>query len=185
MTDLENTLRAHLFRATCPDALTLGEYQSGLLADDAAVHAHVTGCPHCAREVALIQRYIDPRPIPASAPRRRSRWRVVVGQLLTGDGQPALAVRGDVQEPQLFLADGVQVALTVMTPSAEPDQRNIVGLVVGGTVETVDFWRDDALTASVTVDDGGAFALDSLASGRYDLILKSAELLITLADVNI
>ncbi len=61
---LERLLHAALFRRSCPDTMTLGDYQLGLLkaVEHARVRAHVARCPHCQAELARLDAFLADRP---------------------------------------------------------------------------------------------------------------------------
>lgn len=61
---LDRLLSAALFRRSCPDTMTLGDYQLGLLnsMEHARVHAHVSRCPHCQAELARLDAFLADRP---------------------------------------------------------------------------------------------------------------------------
>ncbi|MCS6848638.1 MAG: zf-HC2 domain-containing protein [Anaerolineae bacterium] len=61
---LERALRVALFRRSCPDTMTLSDYQLGLLnsMEHARVHAHVARCPHCQAELARLDAFLAGRP---------------------------------------------------------------------------------------------------------------------------
>lgn len=61
---LERLLRVSLFRRSCPDTMTLGDYQLGLLSavEHARVRAHVARCPHCQAELARLDAFLTDRP---------------------------------------------------------------------------------------------------------------------------
>lgn len=60
---LERLLRVSLFRRSCPDTMTLGDYQLGLLSavERARVRAHVARCPHCQAELARLDAFLADR----------------------------------------------------------------------------------------------------------------------------
>ena len=115
-----------LYRLDCPTSTALGEYQLGLLADDAAISAHLTECVHCRAEVAQLQGFL-------AATEREfepgivKRAQVLVARLLGGGRRsgPALTlglagVRGG-DAPLIYEAGDLQITLTV--EQAEPVPR--------------------------------------------------------------
>ncbi|MCS6848641.1 MAG: zf-HC2 domain-containing protein [Anaerolineae bacterium] len=58
-------LRAALFRRSCPDTMTLSDYQLGWLgsAEHARVRAHVARCPHCQAELARLDAFLADRSV--------------------------------------------------------------------------------------------------------------------------
>ena len=53
-------LRAQLYRAFCPSSQRLVEYRHGALGYEqrAAIATHVANCPHCTRELALVEQAV-------------------------------------------------------------------------------------------------------------------------------
>jgi len=73
---LEQHLHARLFRALCPASDDLTAYHEGLMSGVAAAAfaAHIAECPHCARELRLLQRagaLYTPHALHIALPRRR------------------------------------------------------------------------------------------------------------------
>ncbi|MFC1465798.1 MAG: zf-HC2 domain-containing protein [Candidatus Brachytrichaceae bacterium NZ_4S206] len=61
---LERLVRVSLFRRSCPDTMTLSDYQLGLLSavEHAHVRAHVARCPRCQAELARLDAFLADRP---------------------------------------------------------------------------------------------------------------------------
>lgn len=62
---LARMMRAALFRRSCPDTMTLSDYQLGWLssAEHARVRAHVARCPHCQAELARLDAFLADRSV--------------------------------------------------------------------------------------------------------------------------
>lgn len=62
---LARMMRAALFRCSCPDTMTLSDYQLGWLgsAEHARVRAHVARCPHCQAELARLDAFLADRSV--------------------------------------------------------------------------------------------------------------------------
>jgi len=60
LAQLQRGLRAHLYRAFCPSSQRLVEYRRGSLGYEqrAAIATHVASCPHCTRELALVEQAV-------------------------------------------------------------------------------------------------------------------------------
>jgi anti-sigma factor RsiW len=60
LAQLQQELRARLYRAFCPSSQRLVEYRRGALAYEqrAAIATHVANCPHCTRELALVEQAV-------------------------------------------------------------------------------------------------------------------------------
>lgn len=187
---LERRLTTSLYRLACPSSLALGEYQLGLLgaADARAVAFHMQHCPHCAAEVIELTTYlaqVAPTIERETIAPLAERVRVLVAQLvapfanlgaLGGPTAATAGLRGDVGAQLVYTVDGVQVIIDVQSDLQHPEQRTILGLVLGlPTAQTVTahLWRTDQAVATTVIDDLGNFVMDALTPGIYDLILSS------------
>jgi anti-sigma factor RsiW len=189
--EMEAYLAAALYRRSCPSPDELGEYQLGLLDRNrtAAITRHLSECPHCARELAQLQRFLlddlapeaEPSPVEAAL----ERVQVAVGRLVGGarnllrPPEPAFApvyagVRGGGGEPAMYDAEGVQVIASAAADNQTPDRSTLIGLVAGLDPAgfTAYLWRDGALTASEPLDEGGNFVVHGLERGSYELVLS-------------
>jgi Putative zinc-finger len=182
-----------LYRADCPPAIELGDYQFGLLDKlrMAFVRQHVAECPHCSKELVVLDGYLTalaPQ-LPQSAEppglmaRATERVRVWVGQLLPST--PNLALRGDDDgtEPQIYEAGAVQVSIDTQDDPDAPDRKLVLGLVMGA--ETVGWqahlWRENQSVASVAIDEFGNFSAAGVQPGLHQLILSGDEAEVHLA----
>ncbi len=62
---LARMMRAALFRRSCPDTMTLSDYQLGWLGsvEHARVRAHVARCPNCQAELARLDAFLADRSV--------------------------------------------------------------------------------------------------------------------------
>lgn len=181
----QTRLGGRLFRQTCPDAQTLGDYYVASLnrVETRRISQHIRGCPHCARELASFQLFLGQPPTQSGLGHQFKVW---VAQLLKppadlGNLQPALALRGGIPEPLVFGAeDGVEVALNVQVDAPTPGRKTIVGLI--DTVENeqifADLHQEGGYVTTARVDTSGNFMLEGLLPGTYELILRNATFLI-------
>lgn len=191
---LQDALQDRLLRAACPPSLTLGEFHLGLCAptEAAAISRHLADCPHCAAELAQLDRFLaEPAPehVPGALEVAKQRVQVWVASLISGarrlsmPGAPALApalvgVRGADDEPLIYAAGDLQLTLQIEPDGAASDahSRTLIGLVLGlaqPEAAAVHLWRDDRLVATQPVDDLGNFTVGGVAPGRYELILSA------------
>ena len=58
--ELQHFLRVQLYRLFCPSSDYLIDYQQGLLRGEqrSAIAQHLATCPHCSREVALVEQMV-------------------------------------------------------------------------------------------------------------------------------
>jgi hypothetical protein len=193
-------MTAQLYRITCPTPTELGEYHLGVLpSEDAeAVTQHLAECPHCRREVAQLKDYLaelEPSPGLDLLDQVLDRVRVLVARLVSGGplGAPALApafagVRGGAQEPLIYQAEEVQVMLDIQADADRPDQRTLLGLVIGLDRPqgfAAHLWTAEEHLATVPVDELGNFVLSNLIRGRYELMLSGPKTGIHIQDLEI
>ena len=203
LSSLQDRLTTQLYRVTCPPSLELGEYHLGTLPDDRApaVAQHLAECPHCMRELAQLQGYLvelTPDLEPNPLERIKERARVLVARLVNGGlkpgllAQPALApayagVRGEREEPYLYQADDVQIAIEVQEDAERPERRVILGLIIGTELAGLEahLWQSEERVAVIPVDELGNFVIPDLAPGDYELILSGAEVEIHIQELQV
>ena len=188
----QRQLTEMLYRADCPPAIELGDYQLGLLAAPrlAFIRQHVAECTHCSQELAGLDGYLTslapqlPQSIaaPGLLARATERVKIFVGQLLPN--APTLALRGDDDEaPQIYEAGDLQVSVATEDDPDQPDRKLVLGLVMGA--QTIGWqahlWRDNQAVASVEVDEFGNFSAAGLQAGLHQLILSGSEAEVHLA----
>ncbi|MDY7078766.1 MAG: zf-HC2 domain-containing protein [Chloroflexota bacterium] len=200
---LQNCLTTQLYRITCPSPVELGEYHLGMLPQDrmAAVDQHLSECPHCTREGAQLKDFLadlkpDLEPGPLEQIKRQIR--VLVARLVNGElkddllVQPTLSpayagVRGEREEPYLYQADDVQIAVEVQDDAERPGRKVILGLVLRAESDglEVHLWRAEQRVAVVSVDELGNFVIPDLAPGSYELILSGLEVEIHIQELQV
>ncbi|MGD8626450.1 MAG: hypothetical protein PVJ34_18065 [Anaerolineae bacterium] len=179
-----------LYRHTCPPAMELGEYRLDMLARDRAesVHDHLAACPHCTREIAQLEAYLDdlaPDLEVGFLERIRERVRVVIARLIgQGGGNdplgvPALApvyagLRGQEENVHLYEAEEMSVAIEIQDDADQPGRKAILGLALGPESPggLAFLWKMQRRITVVPVDDLGNFVIPDLDAGSYELILS-------------
>lgn len=204
----QQQLAARLYRANCPDAHTLGEYQMRLLAAEQAaqVAQHIAICPHCALELDELRATLGD----LASDLEMSvveRLRVLIARLVPDlpnlgaspagmpgpAGMPALAgMRGAMPSqqggPRLYEAGDIQLSLEVQD-AAEAGRKSVLGLITGAeaTGWQVTLWREEEsvaeLVQTVAVDELGNFVFDSLAPGAYTLTLRGDDVEVVIQDL--
>lgn len=185
---LQGRLTKSLYRFECPTPSMLGEYHMRLLPRDAEeqVRTHLERCPHCSAEVARLESYLESMrgDLEVSQVERAKVWvaRLVSGvEGALGPGPqfaPALAgLRGDEQEPLIFMVEDAQIALDVHADEQSPGNSVLIGLVTGLDVEgwRAGIWQEMGLVAKAPIDPGGNFLFHDLPTGEYDIVLSDAE----------
>lgn len=181
MDHIDQALTAQLYRITCPSPEELGEYHLQMLSREqaTAVSRHLHTCPHCTQELAQLQTYLREL-APELAYTLGERVQIWIAQrlpsgLIGGQGlAPALALRGEIEEPLMYEAGGYQLNLEIQDDPAKPGHKAILGLVVGAEelAFQAQLWQDGRRLQETTVDDLGNFVFASVQPGKYDLILS-------------
>jgi hypothetical protein len=180
----QSRLTANLYRLACPSTAELGEYHLDLLPEQqkASLAQHVTDCPHCSREIAELEIYMEqlaPDVAFSSVERIKARIAQLVGAA-TGPcdiGRPALAgIRGEDAGPYIYEAGPVQITLEIQEQSERADHV-ILGLIAGVEPDPLQIhvWRDEERIARVPVDELGNFVIPGLSPGTYQLIITGLE----------
>lgn len=181
MAQFEDSFKAALYRITCPDSATLGNFHLGLLPDEAAapITKHLTICPHCTQEIAQLEAFLAETAVSLqpSAAERIKVWiakRITTqGEARDGLGTPAFALRGSDNGPLMYEAGDAQLSLEVQDDPEHPGRKSILGLVLGIETAQVEakLLRGDAVETAVTLDDLGNFTFTNLAAGSYQLVV--------------
>lgn len=165
-------LFARLYRATCPDSLTIGEYHLDILSrsEKELVAEHLRECPHCSHELDEMAAFLQPsiverivaRLISGGKPESQIGWVPLFGQ------------RGAQEGPYVYEAGEIQIAIDVQEDNEYPGRYAIIGLVTGAPVEDFDvsLWFEGAQTATARVDELNYFKISDLARGEYELLIR-------------
>lgn len=181
---LQNRLKKHVYRVSCPTPIELGDYHLGLLqAPQALVIAqHLRECLHCRRELAQVEEFVLE---PTSQPGLLKSVKVLIARLLGGkeaDSEkdelslsPAFSgLRGEGEEPFIYQADHIQIVIEVQDDVEQIGLKTLIGLVIG--LESKDFKiqisREDQMVATTSVDEIGNFIISRLVPDHYKLILS-------------
>ncbi len=191
----EQFLQANLYRADCPSAHELGEYELKLLPAFRinAIAAHVAHCPRCSQELALLRTFFTASPLPETGPSAAEQIRVIIARLLgdvragwqePGAMQPVMAaMRGEEHKPQIYEAGDYQLTIEVLDDPINPGRRALFGLLIGEEAPAlfeIQLWQGDHLVTYAPVDEYGNFSISDLMNESYDLKLIKPELEIRL-----
>lgn len=195
MAHMDDSFKAALYRITCPDSATLGNFHLGLLSDEAAapIVDHLAICPHCTQEIAQLEAFLAETAV-SLQPTTAERIKVwIAKQLPTGGsargglGTPAFAMRGGDTGPLMYEAGDAQLTLEVQDDPEHPGRKSILGLVLG--IETADvevkLLRGEMVETAVTLDPGGNFTFTNLAVGSYQLIVSGPDIEIQVPELTI
>jgi len=168
----QNRFSAQLFRATCPDPLTLGEYHLDVLArpEQKTVQEHLAECPHCSHELDEMTTFLQ-------------LWWAerIVARLVSGGGAknqpgwvPSYGLRGAPEGPYVYEAGDVQIAIDVQDDNEHPARQAIIGLISGAPAQDfeVTLWLKGVQIATAQVDDLNYFKIADLARGEYELLIR-------------
>lgn len=186
MAHIDDSFKAALYRITCPDSATLGNFHLGLLSDEAAapIKKHLAICPHCPQEIAQLEAFMAETAV-SPEPSTVERIKIWIARRIPGSGQtrnalgtPAFAVRGGETGPLMYEAGDAQLSLEVQDDPEHPGRKSILGLVLG--IETDDvavkLLKGDVVETAVTLDDLGNFTFTGLEPGKYELTLSGQEI---------
>lgn len=159
------------------DAVTLGEYQMGLLprAEARRIRAYLKTHPHAARELQQFDEFAQAlEPTKQTPPSLWEHAKFLVARLVDGGGmQPALAgVRGE--QEGIYEAGEYQIVIESDTDFDRPTHQMVSGLLMGAD-ETdgmiAHLWHNDQALAEADLDEFGNFTFTQLQSGQYELII--------------
>jgi hypothetical protein len=195
MAHIDDSLKAALFRITCPDSATLGDFHLELLAEGrtATIASHLTTCPHCTQELRQLEMFLAETAVSleASTVDRIKIW--IAKRIPSGGGandlfgSPAFAVRGNDSGPLMYEAGDAQLTLEIQDDPEKPGCKSILGLVLG--IETNDvavkLIREGVVVTAVTLDDLGNFTFSGLEPGKHELTLSGRSIEIHVPDLMI
>jgi hypothetical protein len=193
MAHIDDSLKAALYRITCPDSARLGNFHLGLLPEDAAAQIadHVAICPHCVREIKQLEAFLAETAV-SLQPSTAERIKVWIAKRLPGGGQtrnmlgtPAFAMRGGDTGPLMYEAGDAQLSLEVQDDPEHPGRKSILGLVLGIETEAVAvrLIQGEAVVTAVTLDELGNFTFTGLKPGTYELTLSGQDIEIHVQDL--
>jgi hypothetical protein len=179
MSSIDKLLQSALYRAFCPDSITLGEYYLGILAEEQAsqVRKHLRECPRCQQELNQLKSFArqHSRDIELSP---LEHVRQLVARLVDTGSFSALTpafqgVRGSEAKILSYEADGYQIALDIQDDLEHPGRMAIYGLLLGLDPQQfeVKLIEEGATIAKVKIDPYGNFWLESIPPGNYTLLL--------------
>ncbi|MEI7770329.1 MAG: hypothetical protein WCI67_10095 [Chloroflexales bacterium] len=191
LADIAAGLRVRLYRLDCPPVEDLGDMRLGVIAGDqrAALESHTDHCPHCRRELAQLDSYLDSLAAELE-PGIVDRVKVLIARLIRGGptlGMATVGVRGDGDEALLYEAGDTQLAIEILPSLDSPGLSDVFGLVSGGDMAsmTIRLLRSGQLVAAADVDSVGNFVLADLDPGSYELTLRGLDVEVQVPDLRI
>jgi hypothetical protein len=189
-TMMERLLAAALYRQDCAEPTELGEYQLNILDRQRRleIERHLEICPHCSAELAQLRHFL----LEVAPDLRQGVYRplkLLIGRLISQSGsseqmRPALAMRGEAQEPLIYEAGDARIMLELLhttqpTPSSpSPVQLTLTGMVLGMDPAALQahLHRDGVNLQPVAIDEFGSFTITGLSPGQYELTVSNDEL---------
>jgi hypothetical protein len=180
---LQGNLTRALFRHDCPTTLQLGDYALNLaaMADQVAIAAHVTACPHCTAELAQIRAFLaveaDPPSLSAGERIRRLLIAVLAPPTLGLAAFRSVAGRAT----QTYRVEDYRIAIDPLAGS-DPAlfdldgtiwrERDDAPAVAGAAITLV---VADGAARTIAVDDFGSFLFEGITPGDYRLEVALAD----------
>ncbi len=182
--DLQGLLRKRLYRMFCPTSEELAAFHQGMLdhTQCTTISKHIIDCPHCSRELRLLNEALGVPPPPRSPPAhflRRIVARLIAPQPLVPIAAYG-ALRGSPSGAQYaYQADNMQLMLDIERAANRPGRLLLLGLLLlddilphGLQNATVNLLRGETIVGNSRLDDLGNFTIDNLAPGQYSLSLR-------------
>jgi hypothetical protein len=195
-THLQNRVVALLHRVMCPAPEDLRDYHFRLLSQSVAadVKEHLTRCPYCTRELALLNEYLGDEMVPAmelSPLETVKAWiEVLVAHLAQrgpGTLTPAFGLRGGEEDTFVYEVNNITLGLDIEDDPEQPGRKDLGGTIIGIDVRglQVHLWQADQLVTTALVDQIGSFVIPHLVPGRYELIVSGPEMKIHIPELQV
>lgn len=183
--ELQKLLRQRLYRILCPSSDDLLAYRQGWLDRQrtATLRTHLRDCPHCERELRLLDEATGAPPWPPPI----SHLRRVVAMALAPKPQP-VALYGGLRSAgngyhYAYRAEHLELTLDVQHVAGRPGRVVLVGMLFDqetppGEMQraTASLLEGDFVVRSAALDELGNFVLDDITPGDYSLSLRLPEL---------
>jgi hypothetical protein len=191
---VQNRLRAALYRFDCPTPHAIGEYTLDLLIEPnrRLLAQHVLDCQECADELQLLRVFLASDPSPP-APAVQDRWRRVLATLLLpARGVAASPIRGSQRSSGFeYRAGPIRVVLGAV-PAHRRGTLALDGLVLHDTAtpeavagRDVTLFADGVRVYWTVTDDLGNFAFEMVAAGVYRLDIHFADEIVVIDNVEL
>lgn len=185
---LQKRLTSRLYRLNCPSPIELGEYHLRMLlaSQMLLIAQHVRECPHCAREIAELEKFFLGELAPTGSS-LLGKAKVLIARLVggkegdqkSGEFSPVFAgLRGEDEEPFIYQADGVRIVIDVQDDAEQMGFKTLLGLVTGleSNEFTIQVSQEGQVVATSSVDEIGNFIISHLSPGHYKLMLSGPNL---------
>lgn len=178
-----------MFRAECPDSLILGEYHLNLLTnrERTPVELHVNECPVCTNELAEMSAFVGAAP-KVKLKEMLERGRQIVAELVEGSlGDPELAPRGFGGGTRLYMAEDLQLSISVQPDAKDDRRKSITGLAVGGETHgmVAHLVHDGESVQIADVDDLGNFHFEGIDAGLFDVLISGEDVVVKIGFIQI
>jgi hypothetical protein len=183
--ELQQLLRQRLYRILCPSSDDLLAYRQGWLDERRRLDLrdHLRDCPHCGRELRLLDEAAGAPPWPPPI----NNLRRLIATVVPPQRQH-LAVYGGLRSgghgaQYAYRAEHLELTLDVQRVAGRPERVVLVGMLFDedappGEMQraTASLLEGDYVVSSAVLDELGNFVIDDIAPGDYSLSLRLPEL---------
>lgn len=189
---LEHGLHARLYRRTCPDTLTIGEYALGMLPQEQllSIADHLVECPHCATESRDYTKFLSaPDDPPAERGVLATIRRLLARPLVAPD--PVLAgLRGSGNGDSItYAAENLHIFVSIQRATRGS------GFVLAGMLQTEDaggapsaeahLLEGDRLLQTERIDEFGSFIFNAVPPATYRIEVHLPDTIVELESVTV
>lgn len=189
-TAIERQLRFRLYRRTCPDTLTIGEYTLGMLPADAmlSIAEHLVDCTHCAAESRGYTSFFAEPDTPPDRGGILTTIRRLVALPLVAPKPVLAGLRGGANdETAAYTADGINIFVSVQRES-RGRAFVLAGMLQSAGVTEFDtaearLFDGDRLLQTEPIDDLGSFFFGGVSAGDYRIEVQLPDAIVELASI--
>ena len=188
---LERGLHAHLYRRTCPDTLTIGEYALGMLPQEQllSIADHLVECPHCAEESRGYTRFLSTPDDPPAERGVLAAIRRLVARPLVAPDPVYAGLRGSGNGDGItYVAENLHIFVSIQRATR-------AAFVLAGMLQLEDadeapeaearLLEGDRLLQSERIDEFGSFLFKGVTPGAYRIELHLPDTIVELQSVTV
>jgi hypothetical protein len=189
---LERGLHARLYRRTCPDTLTIGEYAIGMLPQEQllSIADHLVECPHCAAESRDYTRFLSAPDDPPAERGVLAAIRRLVARPLVAPDPVAAGLRGAGNGDSItYAAEDIHIFVSVQRATRGG------GFVLAGMLQLEDadgaseaearLFAGDHLLQSERIDEFGSFMFNGISPGAYRIEVRLPDAIVEMEPVTV
>ena len=189
---LERALHVRLYRRTCPDTLTIGEYALGMLPQNQllSIADHLVECPHCAEESRGYTRFLAaPDDPPAERGVLAAIRRLIARPLIAPDPVYAGLRGAGTGDSITYAAENIHIFISVQRATRGS------GFVLAGMLQLEDadgapeaeahLFAGDRLLQSERIDEFGSFIFNGISPGAYRIEVQLPDAIVEMEPVTV